>query len=330
MGSPFGLHEDAVLVVAEVGRAQPHGAVLLEHHPAVAEVVERGVDRARLGQALLAEPRVERDADAGRGSPAGRAWPARSPTQRVGVVGHLRRPLADVLARVAVLGQAPSPAFARRQRRAEELHLHAAVVEVVLAVDDVAGALEDPAQRVAEGRPPPAARVERPGGVGRHELDVDPPCRRRGRGARSPSSPPASTSASTSWSHVSRRWKFTKPGPGDLDPLDVGRRRGVRAARRGRRPARAARDRPALAVAMATLEDQSPCSRRPGRSRWISAGGSMPASVEGGAQGGGEGVADHGRRMLRGALFCSPDRSGGREGNPFVSEGPRGGSVGSC
>src|SRR5690606_16183944 len=56
------------------------------------------------------------------------------------------------------------------QRRAEELHLHAPVVQVVLPVDRVAGALQDPAQGVAVGRPPAPAGVERAGGVGRHEL----------------------------------------------------------------------------------------------------------------------------------------------------------------
>ena len=38
-GLAVGLHEDPVLVVAEVGGAQPDGAVLLEDDPAVAEVL---------------------------------------------------------------------------------------------------------------------------------------------------------------------------------------------------------------------------------------------------------------------------------------------------
>src|SRR3546814_11590514 len=57
--------------------------------------------------------------------------------------------------------------------RTEEAHLHAAVVEVVLAVHDVAGPLQDAAQRVAVGGPAPTAGVQRPRWVGRHELDVD-------------------------------------------------------------------------------------------------------------------------------------------------------------
>ena len=59
-GLAVGLHDDAVLVVAEVGGAQPHGAVLLEDDAVLAQVGQRGVDRAGVVEALLAEPRVER------------------------------------------------------------------------------------------------------------------------------------------------------------------------------------------------------------------------------------------------------------------------------
>ena len=326
-GLPVRLHEDAVLVVAEVRRAQPGGTVLLEHHPAVPEIVEGGADLAGVGQRLLARPRVEHGPDAGQALPQIALGPLVAPLRRVDVVGHLRRPLADVLARVAVLGQLRAR-LPRRQRGAEDAHLHAAVVEVVLPVDDVTGALEDPAQRVAEGGPAPPARVDRPGGVGRHELDVDPPATPEVE---------ARVAVLAAGDHVDEdvveprlpKVEVHEPGSGDLNALDVVRRRGVQPLDEvagqlawhstvglGRRHGHVGGP---VAVLPPTGPLEVDLRRR------------LDARVgQGGAQGGGEGVSDHGRRMLRGPLFRSPDRSGGREANTLVSEGPRGGSVGSC
>ena len=71
-----------------------------------------------------------------------------APLERVGVVGHLGRPLDDVLAGVAALGQRLAP-LAGDQRGREQLHLRAAVVEVVLALDRPAGPLAAAGRRAS-------------------------------------------------------------------------------------------------------------------------------------------------------------------------------------
>ena len=88
------LHEDAVLVVAEVGGAQPGGAVLLEDDTPLAEVVERGVDLSGVGQRLFAGPGVELGADARQALAQVPLGPLVAPDRRVDAVGHLRGPLA--------------------------------------------------------------------------------------------------------------------------------------------------------------------------------------------------------------------------------------------
>src|SRR5690606_6186785 len=75
-------------------------------------------------------------------------------------------------ARVAALGQGPTGP-AGQDRLAEATDLPAGVVDVVLAGDLVAAALEQPAERVAVGGEPAVADVDRPGRVGRDELDLD-------------------------------------------------------------------------------------------------------------------------------------------------------------
>ena len=91
---------------------------------------------------------------------------------RPDVVGQLAARSCDVVALVAVLGDRLA-APERGDRRAEVPDLPARVVEVVLARDALAAGLEDAAQQVADERAAGVADVERPGRVGRHELDVD-------------------------------------------------------------------------------------------------------------------------------------------------------------
>ena len=84
---------------------------------------------------------------------------------RVGALGReLGGELGDVVARVAVLGRLLA-AHPGRDRLGEQPHLGAGVVDVVLALDRLAGALEQPRQRVAEGRAA-AARRRSPGRSG--------------------------------------------------------------------------------------------------------------------------------------------------------------------
>ena len=211
--------------------------------PRCAQVVEGGVDRAGSRPAPARSNQVSNSTPMlARLSPQVAHGPLVAPLDRVDVVGHLGRPLADVLALVAVLGEL-LPAFRADQRAAEDAHLHAAVVQVVLPVDDVAGALEDAGQRVAVGGPPPAAGVERTGRVGGDELDVDPPATAEVE---------ARVAVLATGDHVDEdvveprlpEVEVDEPRAGDLDPLDVGRAARRRAARPGRRPAPGGRGRP--------------------------------------------------------------------------------------
>jgi hypothetical protein len=86
--------------------------------------------------------------------------------------GQLPGHVVDVVAAIAVLGDlllAPD----RHDRGTEVLDLAAEVVEVVLPLDGVTGRRQDAAQQVAGEGAAGIADVERPGGVGRDELDVD-------------------------------------------------------------------------------------------------------------------------------------------------------------
>ena len=86
--------------------------------------------------------------------------------------------VGDVLALVAVLRRLlPTPPGL--DRRAEELHLGARVVVVVLALDVVPGELEQSRDRVSVGTVAPGGDRDRPGGVGRDHLDLHLLLRRR-------------------------------------------------------------------------------------------------------------------------------------------------------
>ena len=69
--------------------------------------------------------------------------------------------------------RAAPPPSRGQQRAGEAVDLGAVVVEVVLAGDLGAAGLQQPGQRVADRRPAHAADVDRPGGVGGDELEVD-------------------------------------------------------------------------------------------------------------------------------------------------------------
>ena len=168
------LEEHPVLLVAEVGGTQPGGAVLLVDEPGGAEIVDRLFHRPRVDERLLRGPpiephvhRLEHLALVGLG-------PFDPPRHRLGRARHLCRPLGDVVALVAVVGQLVTRRSGH-ERRAEQLGLHASVVHVELAVHGPSAAGEEPAQRVAVGRPAGVTGVERTGGIGRDVLDVDRP-----------------------------------------------------------------------------------------------------------------------------------------------------------
>ena len=102
------------------------------------------------------------------------------PRQRIGVLAeHLGGDLGDVGPRVPVLRRRLT--LRRGQQGADEaVDLRATVVEVVLAGDLCTLGGEDAAERIANGGPAGVAEVQRAGGVGRDELEVDPGADHRG------------------------------------------------------------------------------------------------------------------------------------------------------
>ena len=83
-----------------------------------------------------------------------------------------RRELVDVLPLIAALGNLfpPSP---RLDRRPEEVDLPARVVEVVLALDVVTREVEQARNGVSVGTVTRGADGQRPGRIGRDQLDLD-------------------------------------------------------------------------------------------------------------------------------------------------------------
>ena len=109
--------------------------------------------------------------------------------QRVAVLGHdVPRQIDEVSAVVALLGHLRVAAHdlqvARLHRRREQIHLQARVVEVVLALHDLAGGLQRPGQRVAQRRVPRVSDVQRPGGVRADELHLHAAARGLGAAVR--------------------------------------------------------------------------------------------------------------------------------------------------
>ena len=179
-GLPVGAHHDAVLVVAEARRAQPQRAVGPVHVSRLLQERERSLQFIwRTGvQGALAEKRVEvhlialervldprqQDLDRARGNLLDRSVCRTRDLRRQ--VGHVR-PLITTFRGVL-------RPRARLDRLAQEPDLVAGVVEVVLRVHRVPVVFEDPRQRVSVRRVPPAGRDQRPGRVGRHELEQNP------------------------------------------------------------------------------------------------------------------------------------------------------------
>ena len=175
--------------------------------------------RLALVQRALREPAVEVHPVARRSvarialeHAARRPAGASSSGSRVGGARDLRGELGDVLALVAVLGRLLA-ARAGLDRLAERCDLAAGVVDVVLALDGVAGELEEPRERVAVGGVAAAGggqrarsgwrRRTRRGSARRRPAQPRAAARRRRR-ARPPARRRTSASA---------RKRFRKPGP---------------------------------------------------------------------------------------------------------------------
>ncbi len=190
-GPAVAAHDDAVLVVAEVARAEPARPLGLVDEPLRLEEGQHLGHLAALVQAALAEPDVEGRAEAlhlgaqarhQRGEGMVRIGIAtgrrrqRLPARHL-LGGERRGHLAQVEPVVAVLGDGQRLAGqlppAGAQALAERRHLRARVVDVELARDLVAGGREQARQRGAEGRGAGADDDGRSGRIGAHELQAD-------------------------------------------------------------------------------------------------------------------------------------------------------------
>ena len=172
-------HQHAVLVVAEVRRAQPQRPLAAVGAPLLLEDRQRARHRARIAivQRALILPAVEARHREGlqRAPHLGHDQLHRRPSHggRVHAVGvDQLRQLAHVLAPVAVLGQRLA-ARKRAHRLAQLEHLRARVVDVELALHLMSVPGEHARERIAIGRVACVTHVHRSGRVGRDEFDQD-------------------------------------------------------------------------------------------------------------------------------------------------------------
>ena len=176
-----GADQHAVLVVAELARAQPQGALARVRAALLGEHRQRVPDGARIAfvQNALVLPVVER----GDGEARQRLLHApdhhrdrRSP-QLAGIrsrrIGEARGELLDVVAAIAVLRDRLA-AGERGDRLAQLAHLRAGVVDIELTRDLVAVEREHARERIAVGGVTGVTDVHRPRGVRRDELHEDP------------------------------------------------------------------------------------------------------------------------------------------------------------
>jgi len=185
-GVAVGLDDDAVLVVPEVGAAQPPGALGLVEVAVVLEGLDGLLHGTGLEQGVLVEEDVELGAELGEGPldvgehevhalgtedllnlPVGVVRPVR------GGLDDLVGDVGDVVSAVAVL-RGGLTLGRGDERPGEPVDLGAVVVEVVLARDLCAAGGENAAERIADGGPPGTSEVDRAGRVGGDELQVDP------------------------------------------------------------------------------------------------------------------------------------------------------------
>ena len=190
------LDEDAVLVVAVGGRAQPHRAALIEDHAALAQALNRLGHRTGVVQGVLVEEDVEVSAEgvqaflnlskhqldaAGAEDLDGLVLGQRD---RVGFTGGVRigadlvGDVSDVLAAVAILRDLAARG-ARVERVGKAVDLRAVVVEVVLASHGGTGGSHEARQGVTDGGPASTAQVHGTGRIRGHILEVDGATRER-------------------------------------------------------------------------------------------------------------------------------------------------------
>jgi hypothetical protein len=188
-GLTVGLDDDPVLVVPEIRRAQPHRALPVEDHAALAQPLDGPGHGPRLVQGLLVEEHVEIGTELvqrGLDLLEHQLYAARAedlPSLGLGqcarirlarlnaLVDHRPRNVLDVLAAVAV-GRDLTAHRAGQKGIGEVVDLIAVIVEVVLAHHLGAREGQDPSQSVADGGPPGMPDVQRPGRIGRDVLQI--------------------------------------------------------------------------------------------------------------------------------------------------------------
>src|SRR5215213_8119037 len=156
----LGRADDHAVVVAVLARANPHRAVLLVRRQPREELVDVLLELA------LEHPGIEVESKA-----LERALHLRE--HRRNWIAFASRELVDVRAVVAVLGRL-LPAPARLDGSPEAVYLSARVVVVVLALDGVAGKVQQPRDGVAVGAVPRGGDGDRAGRVRRDHLDLHP------------------------------------------------------------------------------------------------------------------------------------------------------------
>ena len=169
-----GLEQHAILVVTEVGGAEPGRAVLLEDAALGAGAVDRGDDGSRLVQAQLARPQIELDAHAGQTRPDAldhQRDALGDPLLKRSVIGHVQLggDHRHFVTGIATLRDVVAEA-ARLHRLAEQADLIAGVVDVVLARHPLARELKEARDAVAVGGVAGRADRQITRRVGRHEF----------------------------------------------------------------------------------------------------------------------------------------------------------------
>ena len=179
--------QDPIAAVAEVGGAQPVGAVRVVGVATRVELRENVGDITAFVQDALGEPRVEMHADAleiGANLPDDvEVAPLASVLEghRVAELGaHARGHLVEIRPAISVLGNLLA-SVPSEQRRTEQVELCARVVEVVLPMHLRALRREEIRNRIADRNPAPTTRMQRTGRVDRDEFEVHALACERGR-----------------------------------------------------------------------------------------------------------------------------------------------------
>ena len=237
-GLPRALHENLVGGETERRQLEPHGPLPLVDPARLPQAGERVVDRALAIETVLVEVNVEANTDPVErladivkdrllGGLAKRRQIVASGELGVVRVNERIRDVADVVSLVTAVRKGNLPAEPLEvtcpNRFAEDLHLPAHVVEIVLPRDRVAARLEEPRDRVSDHRVSAMADGERPRRVRRNELHLNFPGL-----SRRWAFPPGTRGTRRLEPCVPERErepKVQKTRPADLDPGDI---RGLR------------------------------------------------------------------------------------------------------